>query len=114
MIFHIKEAREKAGYSQKDLAKIIGVAPNTFYGYESGLHDPKSDLLVKIAIACHVSTDFLLGNESYKESASPSPRAMQIARAYDRADERDQHIVDTTLEPYMDASASKGSCTKLA
>ena len=57
MIFHIKEAREKAGYSQKDLAKIIGVAPNTFYGYESRLHDPKSDLLVKIAIACHVSTD---------------------------------------------------------
>lgn len=36
MIFRIKEARENAGYSQKELAKIIGVAPNTFHGYESG------------------------------------------------------------------------------
>ena len=61
MKFHIKEARESAGYSQKELAEIVGVAPNTFHGYESGKHDPKSDLLVKIATACHVTVDFLLG-----------------------------------------------------
>ena len=64
MIFRIKDAREKAGYSQKELAKIIGVAPNTFHGYESGKHDPKSDLLIKIAQACNVTTDFLLGYNS--------------------------------------------------
>lgn len=64
MEFRIREAREAAGYSQKELAKIIGVAQNTFHGYESGKHDPKSDLLIKIAKACHVSTDFLLGHES--------------------------------------------------
>ncbi len=61
MKFQIKEAREKIGYSQKELAEIIGVAPNTFHGYESGKHDPKSDLLIKIAQACNVSVDFLLG-----------------------------------------------------
>lgn len=44
MNFFIKEAREKAGFSQKELAEIVGVAPNTFHGYESGKHDPKSDL----------------------------------------------------------------------
>lgn len=61
MKFQIKEAREAAGYSQKELAKIIGVAPNTFHGYESGKHDPKSDHLIKIAKACHVSVDYLMG-----------------------------------------------------
>lgn len=63
MEFRIKEARENAGYSQKELAKIIGVAQNTLHGYESGKHDPKSDLLIEIAKACHVTTDFLLGHE---------------------------------------------------
>lgn len=32
MNFYIKEAREKAGFSQKELAEVIGVAPNTFHG----------------------------------------------------------------------------------
>lgn len=31
--FRIREARERAGYSQKELAEIIGVAQNTFHGY---------------------------------------------------------------------------------
>lgn len=69
MILRIKEAREMAGYSQKELAARIGVAPNTFCGYENGLHDPKSNLLVKIAEACNVSTDFLFGVDTHKNSS---------------------------------------------
>ena len=69
MKFFIKEARERAGYTQKQLAEIIGVAPNTFHGYESGKHDPKSDLLIQIAKTCDVSVDFLLGLSD--ESAPP-------------------------------------------
>lgn len=68
MKFHIKEARELAGLSQKELAEKIGVAPNTFHGYESGKHDPKSNLLADIARVCGVSVDFLLGLEE-KENA---------------------------------------------
>lgn len=68
MHFFIKEAREAAGYSQKELAEIIGVAPNTFHGYESGKHDPKSFLLTAIAQACGVTTDFLLGLEDSSHS----------------------------------------------
>ena len=60
MEFQIRKAREKAGFSQKELAEIVGVKPTTFNGYESGKHDPKSDLLVKIANACGVTVDYLL------------------------------------------------------
>lgn len=80
MKFHIKEARESAGYSQKELAEIVGVAPNTFHGYESGKHDPKSDLLVKIATACHVTVDFLLG--------ASTPQAVKKAPSSFRAEMR--------------------------
>lgn len=60
MDFNIKAARDLAKYSQKDLAKKIGVSPSTLNGYENGKHDPKSDFLVKIAEVCGVSVDFLL------------------------------------------------------
>ena len=61
MLFRIREARERAKYTQTELASLIGVAPNTFCGYENGLHDPKSKLLIKIAKECNTTTDFLLG-----------------------------------------------------
>lgn len=69
MKFQIKEAREYAGFSQKELAEKIGVAPNTFHGYESGKHDPKSEILIDIAQACNVSVDFLLGLSKEKPPA---------------------------------------------
>lgn len=61
MKLRIKEARERAEYTQTELASLIGVAPNTFCGYENGLHDPKSKLLIKIAKECDTTTDYLLG-----------------------------------------------------
>lgn len=60
MKMRIKEARERAGYTQTELAARIGVAPNTFNGYENGLHDPKSKMLRLIASECNTSIDYLL------------------------------------------------------
>lgn len=54
-------AREHAKLNQKELAKILGISPSTLNGYEKGNHDPKSDGLIKIANACNVTTDYLLG-----------------------------------------------------
>lgn len=70
--FRIKEAREMAGMSQKELAEKIGVAPNTFHGYESGKHDPKSNLLADISRICGVTVDFLLGLEEMKNTPTSS------------------------------------------
>ena len=61
MEFRIRQAREAAGFTQKELAKRVGVAPSTFNGYENGTHDPKSDLLCLIAETCSTTVDYLLG-----------------------------------------------------
>lgn len=93
MEFRIKEAREKCGLSQKDLAEIIGVAPSTLNGYESGKHDPKSELLVKIARACRVTTDYLLFHDLEKENA-PSV-----------VGEAEKHFEDTLLDLFNQLNA---------
>ena len=68
MKFYIREARERIGLSQKDLAAQLGIKPSTFNGYETGAHDPKSELLVKIAKKCGTSVDYLLGIEQIKKA----------------------------------------------
>lgn len=72
MIFKIKEARQKANLTQKELAARIGVSAGTLSDYENGNHDPRSDYLSKIADECNVSVDFLLGRESEKTPPSPA------------------------------------------
>lgn len=113
MNFHIKDAREKAGFSQKELAEIVGVAPNTFHGYESGKHDPKSDLLVKIAQACNVSVDFLLGisqqsyNDTKKSPSELSEEARQIAKDYDKLTSYGKGAVRAILAYTVEADTPK-------
>ena len=101
MTLYIKEAREKAGFSQKELADMIGVAPNTFHGYESGKHDPKSDLLSKIAQACGVSVDYLLGVEK-QNSPVLSDEAQRLARDYDELDDYGQRAVRAVADVELD------------
>lgn len=71
MIFKIKEARQIAKLTQKELATRIGVSAGTLSDYENGNHDPKSDYLSKIADECGVTVDFLLGREIIKTPPSP-------------------------------------------
>lgn len=61
MMLRIREVREQLGISQKDFAKSLGIKPTTYNGYETGMHDPKSDILVHIAKMYNVSIDYLLG-----------------------------------------------------
>ena len=73
-MFRIKEARERVGLTQKELADSLGIKPSTFNGYEKGTHDPKSDILMAIADKCGVTVDFLLG---VKEKA---PAMQELSR----------------------------------
>lgn len=69
MTLKIKEARKLAGITQKELAKQIGVSAGTLSDYESGNHEPKSDVLCSIADICGVTIDFLVGRAKEKAPA---------------------------------------------
>lgn len=74
----IKEARKRAGHSQKNLAALIGVSPSTLVGYESYARCPRPETLVKIAKSCHCTIDYLMG---YSEN----PLESGIAQEFDHA-----------------------------
>ena len=56
---NLKNLRLKQKLTQKDVAKIINVAPTTYLGYEKGLSEPTIATLIKLANYFDVSLDFL-------------------------------------------------------
>lgn len=65
---NIKKYRELHGMKQIELCKIFGVSQGTISGWENGKHDPKNEILNKMANLFGVSVDELLGND--KKTAS--------------------------------------------
>lgn len=60
----IRELREKAGYSQAQLAKKMDVTRSSVNAWEMGLSAPTTPYVVAMAKLFHVSADYLLGIES--------------------------------------------------
>ena len=71
----IKELRELKGSTQEDLAKFLGVAPQTVYKYEKNINEPDLETTSKIADYFGISVDELLGrtdihNELHQAASS--------------------------------------------
>ena len=70
----IKEARVKAGLTQKQLAEKVGIATTTLSGYERGASDPDINTLCKIMDMVGVDANFIYqdyNNEETKKSPAP-------------------------------------------
>lgn len=57
----IKDLRTQHGISQTSLARQLGVSKSVVSSYETGVHLPPYDVLVKLSQIFSVSTDYLLG-----------------------------------------------------
>lgn len=60
-INRLREIRERLGWSQRQLARRCGIGDAQINKYESGLSDPSSAILKRIAEVLGVSTDYLFG-----------------------------------------------------
>ncbi len=61
--------RKEQRLTQQQMADTIGIHVNSLKKYESGQAQPSLDVLKKIALALHVSTDFLLFEEQERRPA---------------------------------------------
>ncbi len=64
----LKALRQEAGLTQKQLADRLGVTKSTVSYYELALRYPSTDVIVNLAEAFHVSTDYLLGVEKKQQT----------------------------------------------
>ena len=61
MSYRIAEARAKKGWSQADLAKAVGSSQQVISRYESGVNEPKAEILKRLSKALGVTISYLLG-----------------------------------------------------
>ncbi len=59
-MFELQEMRKSKGLSQTELAKRLGVKPNTFNQYEKKKRTPNIDMVCKIADILEVSEKDIL------------------------------------------------------
>lgn len=63
----LKYLRQRAGYSQQDLADLLKISKSTIGMYEQGRRSPDYETLEKIADIFNVDMNFLMGGKT-KES----------------------------------------------
>lgn len=64
---NIRSIRIDKGYTQTQIAEVLGISQNTYSQYEIGILNYPVDTVVKLADFYGVSTDYLLGRTSRKE-----------------------------------------------
>ena len=64
----LKELRQKAGLTQKQLADRLWLSKATVSYYEQSLRYPSPEVLIKLSGIFHVTTDYLLGIEDKKQT----------------------------------------------
>lgn len=63
-MMQLKALRLNRGFTQSELAKLLGISPSAVRMYETGQRSPDYDTLKRIASLFNVSTDYLLGYDS--------------------------------------------------
>ena len=100
----IREVRVRCGLTQEGLASQMGIAKTTLTGYEKGYRDPKSDMLMKIAMICGTSVDYLVGHENTQKKDA----AAEFARKFEALDAHGKRIVQAVLEIEYERCVEEG------
>ena len=87
--------RKERGLTQQQMADTIGIHVNSLKKYEAGQAQPSLDVLKKIALTLHVSTDFLLFEEH--ERGPQDDLALQF-EAVCQMPEDEQMVIREVLE----------------
>lgn len=75
----IRAARKSKGYTQKQLAQIIGIAESTLTGYEKGTREPDVFKIKKIMTALDIDGNYLFESSEPATKTAPTDTAMRGA-----------------------------------
>lgn len=81
MFENLKKLRLSLNLTQEEFAKPIGLPKTTYYGYESGKHEPSSKFWIAVAKKYGVTIDYLMG---FSDIPSPVKEADREAAAQKR------------------------------
>lgn len=57
----LMEQRTSEGYTQEEIASLLGISRSTYAAYETGRNEPDITTLIKLATLYKISLDYLVG-----------------------------------------------------
>lgn len=98
---HLKELREAAGLSIRELARQIGQDHSNIRYWERTGNLPRSNLLVPMASVLGVTVEQLLGEDKPKRVLSPAGRMRQLFDRASKLPRGKQEKIVAILEPFI-------------
>ncbi|MDY6296294.1 MAG: helix-turn-helix transcriptional regulator [Schwartzia succinivorans] len=78
----IRLQREELELTRKELAQKLSIPYHTLAKYETNINEPNFDMLVRIANALDVSTDYLLGVPARNDTTEITPSEKNLIQSY--------------------------------
>ena len=103
----LKELRERYGYSQEELAKLLNTSRSRIANYEQGIREPDMEMQETLADFFNVTLDYLFGHSNMsladqlrEISASPEDidRFVEFFKMFQKAPLEIQNSVLTILK----------------
>lgn len=91
----LREARKNKGYTQEQIAHLLGIAKSTYTGYEKGVREPDLFKIKRLVEVLDVDSSWLLGVDDSPSSITAAE--YQVIKKYRALDERGKMAVDSTL-----------------
>ena len=95
----IRELRKERGWSQGDLALMIGSDPHQLSRYENGRTTPSADAIVKVAETFDVSLDYLLVEGAARRPLHVADDGLQLGDLGDLGEE-DRGVLRQVVEAF--------------
>ena len=95
----IKQRREELGYTQPQLASLIGVSKGTIGNYESGISSPNENILFRLFEVLRCDANFLYQDDiKIMENDVFSLSEQNHIKKYRTLDEYSKKVVDSVLD----------------
>lgn len=82
----IRELRERAGFSQSELARRLGISRTSVNAWESGLSAPTAQFIIELSTLFHVSSDYILGLYDGKRISLSTYSEQEVKLIYELMD----------------------------
>jgi transcriptional regulator with XRE-family HTH domain len=86
--------RERAGISQNEISKRLGIARTTYASYEQGAREPDLEMLGKLSEFFDVTVDYLIGKERAVDDQTKNV-ALEI---YGRLPQEKKKLIDDMIK----------------
>lgn len=109
---NLKRCRQQKNLSQKEIAKLIGVAPSTYSLYESGKREPDVEKLKLISKVLCVSADYLLFGVEHNNIANKEFELFDKLDVEDKAEIRGEMKQMLKADKYTNAPTISDNITE--